>query len=519
MRRAVVAGSAADAAAQLRAVSPAIAFQADRPVAWLFPGQGAQHPGMGAALAGQEPAFAEAYAEAATALARWGAADVRELVGLAHADDPEAAARLTLTANAQAAIFALEYALSRLWASWGVRPAAVLGHSVGEFAAAVAAGVMTLDAAARLVAARGRLMQALPAGAMLAVPLDEEGAMGWLRPGVSLAAINAPGACVLGGPPEAIARLEGELAAAGVAARRLRTSHAFHTAMMDPMLEAFRAEVESVALAEPSVPWISSLTGARVDAATARDPGYWVRQVREPVRFAAAAGELLRSSERALLEVGPGDTLATLARRQAGAGRVIVSSCARAGQDEARALALAVGALWSSGVPIDWERYYGAESRRRVALPTYPFERSRHWIDPPTQAERALSRGGSGTRMYRPGWRVAAAPESTPCAGRWLVLCDAHGVGEALAAQLSRLGVDVRAYPGDGMRGGARGHLRALVGRCAPRPRGPPLQPHRRHALRRRRAAWHAATAACSGSRRRWRAPPAPPGGRFPSPW
>jgi amino acid adenylation domain-containing protein/non-ribosomal peptide synthase protein (TIGR01720 family) len=446
MRRAVVAESAADAAAQLRKAPAAVAFHAERPVAFLFPGQGAQHLGMGAALARQEPVFQEAFAAAAAVLARWGAGDASELVSPAQGEGPDAVARLTLTANAQAAIFAMQYALSRLWASWGVAPAAVLGHSVGEYAAAVTAGVMTLDAAARLVAARGRLMQALPAGAMLAVPLDEDGARGWLRAGVDISAINAPGACVLGGPLEAVAAIERELEAAGVAARRLQTSHAFHTAMMDPMLDAFHAEVEGVALAEPSIPWISSLTGTWVDAATARDPAYWVRQLREPVRFAAAAGVLLQSPERALLEVGPGDTLATLARRQASTGQVIVSSCARAGRDEARALAVAVGTLWSSGVAIDWARYYGAEARRRVALPTYPFERSRHWIDPPTRDARPPERSGPGTRIYRPAWRLAAAIESGPCEGRWLVLCDAHGVGEALAAQLSRLGVAVRAY-------------------------------------------------------------------------
>jgi acyl transferase domain-containing protein len=450
-RRAVVATTATDAAAQLRRPSRDLPYVPDRTVVWLFPGQGAQHVGMGAAIAAQEPEFRRALDEAAGALLSYGGPDVRRLLAPTE-NGPEAQALLSKTENAQAVTFALEYALAQLWESWGVRPSAVLGHSVGEFAAAVCAGVMTLADAARMVCARGRLMQALPAGAMLAVRCGEDDAGRWLRPNVSLSAINAPDACVLGGSLDAIAALERELREAGVEAQRLRTSHAFHTEMMDPMLAAFRTEVADVSLRPPVIPWMSSVTGAWISASEAVDPDYLVRQVRAPVRFAAAAGALLGSSDSAVVEVGPGDTLTMLARKQASPQHVIVSSCGRSGQDEAVSLTSAVGTLWVAGVPIDWKRYYGAETRRRVALPSYSFERQRYWIDPPasspasshTRPSPLPTPGKTEELLFEPVWVRSPQLLEPQLTGRWLIITDAVGVSAQLGSRVSAAGGVVR---------------------------------------------------------------------------
>lgn len=444
-RFAIAASSGVEAAALLRAGTRPAPFAADRPVAWLFPGQGAQYAGMGAAAARQEPEFRRALDEALDALERCGAGEVRRLLADAS---PQARALLAQTANAQPAIFAIEYAYAKLWSSWGPAPSAVLGHSVGEFAAAVVAGVMSLESGARLIAARARLMQALPAGAMVAVDCTEEEAPRWLRAGIDLCAVNAPRSCVFGGALEAVAALERELRREGIEAKRLETSHAFHSAMMQPMIAAFAEELARVTLRPAAIPWMSSLTATWRAGDAACDPGYWLRQVREPVRFAAAVTALMESPGQALVELGPGDTLARLARAQPSPAAVIVSCGARPGGDEGRALAQAMATLWSSGVAIDWERHFALEERRRVPLPTYPFERARYWIDPPSStAHRAPDtvRPGTGARLYRPEWRIAPAVHgAVPAGSRWLVLADERGLGAALASRLAAAGAAVR---------------------------------------------------------------------------
>jgi acyl transferase domain-containing protein/SAM-dependent methyltransferase/acyl carrier protein len=442
-RRAVVATTAADAAAQLRRETGPVAFVAGRNVAWLYPGQGAQRPGMGAALSKQEPDYRAAFEEAADALSHHGGPDLRQL--LWHgANRLEGEALLAETADAQAAIFATEYALARLWTAWGIRPAAVLGHSIGEFAAAVSAGVMSLNDAARLVAARGRLMQTLPRGAMLSVACSEEDAVRWLRPGIWLCAVNAPNACVLGGPPEAVAALEPELSKDGIATRRLHTSHAFHTGMMDPMLAAFRAEVANVALKPPDLPWLSSMTAGWMDADAAVAPDYWVCQLRRPVRFGAAVRVLLDSTDHALLEVGPGDALTMLARRQAAPHHVLVSSTGRVGQDEAPMLARAAGTLWASGARLDWGRYYDSEQRRRVALPSYPFERQRHWIDSRKPAATPIPQADLPEQfLFEPCWIQAQQARSSPPFGKWLLIGDETGLGGAIRTFVAASGGQV----------------------------------------------------------------------------
>jgi len=263
----------------------------------------------------------------------------------------------------------------------------MIGHSIGEYVAACVAGVLSLEDALALVAARGRLMQQLPGGAMLAVPLPEEvvrrAVAGTALP---VAAVNSPTSCVVAGPAEAVSEYERRLENEGISSRRLRTSHAFHSTMMEPVLEPFVSQLKSVKLNPPRVPFISNLTGTWITATQATDPHYWADHLRHTVRFADGAAELLKEEKLTLLEVGPGRTLCSLVRQQSDAakGRRALSSVRPASERQSdRAVILdAVGQLWLAGVKIDWPALHEGQSRRRMPLPTYPFERKRYWIDP-----------------------------------------------------------------------------------------------------------------------------------------
>jgi len=378
-RGAVVAETVDDAIAKLDALRAGEARS--RGVVFMFPGQGAQYAGMGRALYASEPAFRSALDECAEILAGELGFDLRErLFG-------EDAAALRETSVTQPATFAIEYALARLWMDYGLKPAALIGHSVGEFVAAALAGVMSLEDAARLVARRGRLMQAQPPGAMLSVRLDAERLSARLTASLSLAAENAPNACVVSGEIADIETFRIALEADGIACRLLQTSHAFHSQMMDAVLPAFRAEVERVALSAPAIPIASTSTGKLLTADEATSPDYWTRHLRGTVRFSRALSTLLEMPGHAFLEAGPRTTLATLARQHAAArDRVVIPSLADSPGSEHAAWLGAAGQLWCAGVPLAVAKLDRRASRRRVRLPTYPFERKRHWVDAPAAA-------------------------------------------------------------------------------------------------------------------------------------
>jgi phthiocerol/phenolphthiocerol synthesis type-I polyketide synthase E len=392
-RLALVCGDTAEAARLLTdtgpAVRAAVSHSEGQQVAFLFPGQGSQHPAMAAGLYRGEPAYARALDECADLLR--GRVDLRDVLR----GDADVLAQTRFT---QPALFAVEYALARLWQSWGVRPAAMLGHSVGEYTAACLAGVFTVDTALDVVATRGRLMQERPAGAMLSVRLPAAEVAPLLPDGIALAADNAPGLSVVAGPTEAIAAFATALTDRGVAVQPLRTSHAFHSAMMGPAVEEFAAYLTGVELREPRIPLLSNVTGDWLRPEEATDPRYWAGQLRAPVRFGPCAQGLL-AAHRVILEVGPGTTLATLVRQQPDAGTAtVVSTLAHPARSrpDAVAFADAVGRLWSAGVDLDPVGGRAPERRRRVPLPGYPFEPARHWVDP----------AGVAT--------VAAQPESLP---------------------------------------------------------------------------------------------------------
>jgi phthiocerol/phenolphthiocerol synthesis type-I polyketide synthase E len=280
-----------------------------------------------------------------------------------------------------------------------VRPAAMIGHSLGEYVAACLAGVLTLEDALTLVAWRGRLMQALPPGAMLAVALDESELTPLLGEGLSLAAVNGERACVVAGAEGLVEELAARLGAGGTACRRLQTSHAFHSRMMDAALAPFAEQVRRVKLRAPQIPYVSNLTGTWVTEREATDADYWVRQLRQTVRFADGLAGLLKEPNHVLLEVGPGQTLAPLAQRHPAKSdeHFVLSSLQRPrdGQSDEEDLLRALGQLWLAGVEVDWNGFYARERRQRLALPTYPFERQRHWIERPQTSETGDAPGAT----------------------------------------------------------------------------------------------------------------------------
>jgi phthiocerol/phenolphthiocerol synthesis type-I polyketide synthase E len=355
-------------------------------VVFLFPAQGAQYVNMGRDLYESEPLFREEVDRCASFLKGPLGLDIRSLIYPQPQDAEAPPEQLKQTRFTQPAVFTIDYALARLWMSWGVTPVAMAGHSLGEYVAATLAGVFELEDALKLVAERARLMQEQPPGSMLAVYLAEPELKRWLSEEVALAAVNAPGLCVVSGPVESIKRLNGALTAEKVKTQLLQTSHAFHSGMMAPVVSRFVERVAQTPRRAPQIPVVSTLTGAWLTAAEAQDPSYWGRQLRYGVRFSPAMQELLKITNRLFLEVGPGNALSVLTRlhltgeaQQVALGSLRHAKETRSDRDVLRS---AVGCLWVAGVPIDGEKLVGQEHRRRVPLPTYSFERKHYWIAP-----------------------------------------------------------------------------------------------------------------------------------------
>ncbi|AGP41608.1 SDR family NAD(P)-dependent oxidoreductase [Sorangium cellulosum] len=469
-RRAVVCRSREEAALALRDRGGALRtggpVAGPRPVAFLFPGQGAHRPNMGRDLYETEPAFRAEVDACASRLERHLGLDIRALLFPAPAELEDAARRLDRTSMTQPALFVVEYALARLWMAWGLTPDAMLGHSVGEVVAACVAGCLSLDDALALVAARGRLMEATPEGAMLAVSASEAEVAGWLGEEVALAAVNGPRQCVLSGRTAAIQRVEREAAGRGVEARRLRVSRAFHSHLMEGALDGFREAVGRVTLRAPRIAWVSNVTGTWITAAEAQDPGYWVRHLRSTVRFAGGVTALREEPERILLEVGPGQTLTALCRQVAGGSLALASMPAgrEAGAAGAAGAALldAVGQLWVAGAAVDWTGLQAGRRRRRVALPATPFERKRYWLERPEATSTSVGSTSVGSTpvgstsvgststpasdlggfFYIPSWKRAPLEPLPPedDGAHWVVFADEAEIAPRIVERLERAG-------------------------------------------------------------------------------
>ncbi|MGI5281963.1 SDR family NAD(P)-dependent oxidoreductase [Nonomuraea polychroma] len=457
-RAAVVAADAADAVTALSTPRRLVKGKAGTPkVAWLFSGQGAQYAGMGAGLYRTEPVFAAAVDECAAILREELGLDLRTLLFPAEDEREAADERLRQTALTQPALFAVEWALARLWRSWGVEPAAMIGHSIGEYVAATVAGVFSLPDALRLVAARGRLMQSMPPGAMLALRRDHEEVRRDLPDGLSIATVNGPGTCVVAGPGELIAAYAARLDENGVQHTALRTSHAFHSAMMDPILGDFHEAVAAAARHAPGLPFLSNVTGTWITAEQATDPAYWTRHLREAVRFGDCVATLAAEGEWRLVECGPGRQLAGLARTQLPrtAPRPLASLPGPAdGTPDLEVLYTTAGALWTAGVPLDTDAL--AEPARRIPLPAYPYERSDHWVhtafDPELVFARPPRAGALPLEEWFsvPAWRQApVTPAGTAVLAGLRCLVFAGPAAEPLLDGLRAAGADaVRVVPG-----------------------------------------------------------------------
>ncbi|MGF1430527.1 type I polyketide synthase [Kitasatospora sp. LaBMicrA B282] len=426
-RAAVIAADIAELITKLDDLT--VSHVTDGKMAFLFTGQGSQRLGMGRGLYEAFSVFAAAFDEVCAALDAYLDGSVRAVV---FGTD---AALLDRTVWAQAGLFALEVAQLRLLESWGVRPDLLLGHSIGEVAAAHVAGVFSLADAARLVAARGRLMQALPAGgAMLAVSATSAEAEAWLadhRGAVGLAAVNGTRSVVLSGVESAIEEIAAAARAAGHRTKRLTVSHAFHSPLMDPMLAEFRTIVSDLTFHQPTIPLVSNLTGELATDLTS--PDYWVRHIRQAVLFHHGLRTLAREGATHLLELGPDAVLTALADQ----GTAV--PLLRRDRSEPDTVVAALGELFVRGIEPDWPAVFTA---RRVELPTYPFQRERYWPRPaaPTTPQPAAS--GVADLQYRAVWQPVAERQPTPLAGRWLVLGPEYA---AVGAALREHGAEVLA--------------------------------------------------------------------------
>lgn len=457
-RRALVARDVAHALELLEAEKSAttkIEAQdtVDRPVVFMFSGQGSQYANMAASLYQNEPSFRQCLDQCAALLETQLGCDLRDKIF--SGDDEGNNNELNQTGLAQPALFAIEYSLAQLWIEWGIEPDGMIGHSIGEYVAACLAGVMSLEDALSLVAARGQLMQGLPSGDMLAVFAASEAISNYLDGDVSLAAINGPEFCTVSGASEQVAALMQRLDADDVEYRELETSHAFHSAMMDPILDEFTSRVATIDLHAPTTSYVSNVTGNWITSEQATDPAYWAQHLRGTVKFEAGLSTLLAEPNRVLLEVGPGKTLATFARQVAAGNRGIDINTSlphpNDPSDDSQFVLQSAAILWQCGVRFDWKGFNRHGKLYRIPLPTYPFERSRYLAEPKPLSEMGMVAPDAikihdkvEDWFYIPSWRRSlpdgfAQDDSVLRENaNWIIFCDRESVGERFAQRLAR---------------------------------------------------------------------------------
>jgi acyl transferase domain-containing protein/acyl carrier protein len=444
---------------------------------FMFPGQGAQYENMGRDLYQKEPAFRQEMDRCFEILKSLMDYDIKEILypgdsvskvskvsevsGVSETSDQSSPDNnrshtshmshipdINQTQIAQPVLFIFEYALAKLFMNWGIKPYAMIGHSIGEYTAACLSGVFSLEDALELVVTRGKLMQQQPTGAMMSVTMTEKGLMPYLElnPELALAAVNAPSLCVVSGPHSAIATLENQLKSKGIQCRQLHTSHAFHSPMMDPILKPFEQAVKKISLNKPQLPYISNVSGQWIKLEEAGSPGYWANHLRQTVQFRDGLTDLLKEPHTIFIELGPGRSLTTfLQKHQEKKDQHILLNLVKHPKEETPDdynLLSKIGQLWLYGVDIDWKAFYGDEQRQRVPLPTYPFERQLYRFErpfrnsmpqlsdkKPSQLKTAQLQKNADISawFYLPSWkRSLAAPWAQEPAEplNWLVFMD-----------------------------------------------------------------------------------------------
>ncbi|GJD16858.1 beta-ketoacyl synthase [Rivularia sp. IAM M-261] len=434
------------------------------PIIFMFSGQGSQYVNMGRELYEVEPTYQKHVDSCAKILQPYLGLDIRSLLYPNPEETETASNQLQQTSVTQPALFVTEYALAQLLMSWGVRPEAMIGHSIGEYVAATIAGVFSLEDALKIVAKRGQLMQQVPTGSMLAIRLPEKDVQLLLDANtlyknfLQIAVINSPCSCVVSGTNEAVAALEKQLTSQQVECRLLHTSHAFHSVMMEPILSAFSEAVKAVKLNPPKIRFISNVTGSWISFEQATNPDYWCQHLRKTVRFSDGISQLIQQFEGVFLEVGPGRTLSTLTTQhlEKSAKQQVLTSLrhVKEQQSDVKFLLQTLGRLWLYGVEIDWSGFYTHERRHRLPLPTYPFERQRYWIDAkspspslnvkPTTLNNKQS---IADWFYIPSWKRSLLTHSSEqiksTQGKWLFFVDDLGVGNQLTDRLKSQGESV----------------------------------------------------------------------------
>ncbi len=436
------------------------------PVIFMFSGQGSQYVNMGRELYEVEPTYQKHVDTCAEILQLYLGLDIRSLLYPSPEEIETASNQLQQTSLTQPALFVTEYALTQLLMSWGVRPEAMIGHSIGEYVAATIAGVFSLEDALKIVAKRGQLMQQVPTGSMLAIRLPEKDVQLLLdadtlhQESLQIAVINSPSSCVVSGTNLAVAALEKQLSSQEVECRLLHTSHAFHSVMMEPILLAFAEVTKTVKLNPPKIRFISNVTGNWIRSEQAISPDYWCQHLRQTVRFSDGISQLIQQFEGVFLEVGPGRTLGTLTTQhlEKDAKQQVLTSLrhVKEKQSDVKFFLQTLGRLWLYGVQIDWSGFYTHERHHRLPLPTYPFERQRYWIEPNKQAQSKHQTPVSLSKkldiadwFYIPYWKPSLPPvqiehqELVSEKSCTLVFIDECGLGSKLVKQLETQNQDI----------------------------------------------------------------------------